>query len=235
MIDIVEHVKSLDQIEQRTPEWYAARENMITASDIAAVIGANKYESRNKVLQKKVHPGSNVFTGNCFTEHGNKYEDEARLLFGKLYKLDTWEVGLFRHMEYKWLGGSPDGIASDGALLEIKCPMKRKITHEIPEYYYPQVQICMEILKIEKCYFIQYLPASKYNDPLIDVVEIPRSKEWFSKHYESLNSFWNDVLYHRQHPEIEIIKKRKTIPKTKAVLKPMFCINFDDLSSDDEC
>lgn len=214
MNNIVEHVRGLDQIEQRTPAWYAAREHMLTASDAAAAIGENPYESRRKLLQKKVGPVK-PFTGNFATIHGNKYEDEARFLFGKLYNLETWEVGLFRHLEYKWLGGSPDGIASDGSLLEIKCPIKREIKHEIPSYYYPQVQLCMEILKIPQCYFIQYKPATIYNDPILDVVVIKRSTEWFAKHFDTFKKFMEDVSYHREHPEIPVIP-----PRAPRVIKP---------------
>ena len=124
-------------------------------------------------------------------------------------------MGLFRHLEYKWLGGSPDGIASDGSLLEIKCPIKREIKHEIPSYYYPQVQLCMEILKIPQCYFIQYKPATIYNDPILDVVVIKRSTEWFAKHFDTFKKFMEDVSYHREHPEIPVIP-----PRAPRVIKP---------------
>ena len=233
---VVAHVRGLDQIEQRTPAWYAAREQMLTASDAAAAIGDNPYESRKQLLKKKVVPAK-AFTGNFATAHGNKYEDEARFLFGRLYNLETWEVGLFRHLEYKWLGGSPDGIASDGSLIEIKCPLKRKITHEIPAYYYPQVQLCMEILNIPQCYFIQYQPENIYQSAIIDVKVIPRSKEWFETHFNEFDSFWKDVIYHRAHPEIEIIKPRKYTKKEKPpqlVSECLFTFDPEDVHSDEE-
>jgi len=226
VIDIVEHVKSLDQIEQRTEEWYAVRKNMLTASDVAAAIGENPYQSRNQLLNRKTETTEAEFTGNFATIHGNKYEDEARLLFGKLYNLDTWEVGLFRHNEYKWLGGSPDGIASDGSLIEIKCPIKREIKHEIPKYYYPQVQICMEVLDIENCYFIQYKPENIYQDALLDVMKIPRSKEWFKEMYPKLKGFWDEVLELRKNPKETIKKTRRK--KEEKHRESMFVYNEDD-------
>ena len=234
--EVVAHVRGLDQIEQRTPAWYAARELMLTASDAAAAIGKNPYESRKQLLKKKVSPAK-AFMGNFATAHGNKYEDEARFLFGRLYNLETWEVGLFRHLEYKWLGGSPDGIASDGSLIEIKCPLKRKIEHDIPAYYYPQVQLCMEILNIPQCYFIQYQPENIYQSAIIDVKIIPRSKEWFSQYFNDFDSFWKDVLYHREHPEIEIIKSRNYTKKEKPpkiVAECLFTFDPEDVHSDEE-
>ena len=83
MIDIVEHVKKLDQIEQRTPLWYEVRKNMLTASDAAAALHCNPYQTQKNLIRKKVFP-QEAFTGNFATVHGNKYQDEARLLFGKL-------------------------------------------------------------------------------------------------------------------------------------------------------
>ena len=230
--NIVEHVRNLDQIEQRTPEWYAARENMITASDIASVLGVNPYKSRQALLKNKVDPPE--YVSNFATIHGNKYEDEARFLFGKLYNLETWDVGLFRHNEYKWIGGSPDGIASDGSLLEIKCPVKREIKHEIPVYYYPQVQICMEVLDIPKCYFIQYKPETLYNNGIIDVLEVYRNKEWFAESYPVIETFWNDVLYYRENPEKlpRPVRRQKTVVTSlvPSINKCMIVSDDDDLS-----
>ena len=212
-MNIVEHVKSLHQIEQRTPEWYSVRKNLLTASDASSALNQNPYQSAKQLLQKKVFD-DNVFTGNFATLHGQKYEDEARLLFGSLYKLDTWDVGLFVHNEYKWLGGSPDGIASDGSLLEIKCPIKREIKHTIPSYYYPQVQVCMEVLNIDKCYFIQYKPGNLYQDFILDVIEVPRSKQWFADNFSLLKGFWDSVLMHRANPEtLQKPQKRNIVAK----------------------
>ena len=230
---IVEHVRGLDQIEQRTPEWYAARENMITASDMASVLGVNPYKSRNALLKSKVEPVKQ-YMSNFATEHGNKYEDEARLLFGEMYGLETWDVGLFRHSKYKWLGGSPDGIASDGALLEIKCPVKREIKHEIPVYYYPQVQICMEVLDIPKCYFIQYKPETIYNKGIIDVVEIPRSKVWFQDSFEQIDTFWKDVLKYRESPELMPVTTRQYKRKEKEPRVPEPCLIVSDTDDDSD-
>ena len=115
---------------------------MITASDVATALKVNKYQTQNSLLKKKSLPiseNTNSFNSSA-TLHGNKYEDEARLLFSERYKLETWEIGLFQHPLYSWIGGSPDGIASDGNLIEIKCPVTREITHDIPEHYYPQLQ-----------------------------------------------------------------------------------------------
>ena len=130
---------------QKSEEWLRLRGNMLTASDAASAIGCNKYETPHGLLLKKCGKGEK-FTGNEATRHGEKYEDEARILFEERYGEVVHEIGLCPHPEHDWLGGSPDGITESNCLVEIKCPMMRKITPEVPEHYMPQVQLCLEIL-----------------------------------------------------------------------------------------
>jgi len=172
---------------------------MITASDVATALGVNKYQSINSLIKKKITPETKISGGSFATQHGNKYEDEARFLFAERFKLETWEIGLFQHPHISWLGGSPDGIASDGNLIEIKCPVTREITHDIPVHYYPQVQICMEILNRPACYFIQYKPSTYFQNGILDVKLIPRSTEWFKENLITLEMFWNKVLFMREN------------------------------------
>jgi len=174
---------------------------MITASDVATALGINKYQSVTTLIKNKLKiiNSENASFSSSATLHGNKYEDEARLLFSDRFKLDTWEIGLFQHPTIKWLGGSPDGIASDGNLIEIKCPVTREITHNIPDYYYPQVQICMEILNRPACYFIQYKPSSFFQNGILDVTLIQRNTDWFKENVYKLQQFWNKVLYFREY------------------------------------
>lgn len=187
------------QTEQRTEEWYNIRHNMITASDVATALGVNKYQSINSLIKKKITLETKISGGSFATNHGNKYEDEARFLFADRFKLETWEIGLFQHPNISWLGGSPDGIASDGYLIEIKCPVTREIIHEIPSHYYPQVQICMEILDRPACYFIQYKPSSYFQNGILDVQIIYRNKDWFKENLITLELFWNKVLFMREN------------------------------------
>ena len=74
-------------------------------------------------------------------DYGSKNEDIAINLFKSLYNLEVHNVGLLIHEKYKWLGGSPDGITSDDSLIEVKCPLKKKICHTVHDYYYCQTTI----------------------------------------------------------------------------------------------
>ena len=71
-----EHLLTVFQPEQRSPEWYEMRKGMCTASDICAILGEGKYKTRNDIILKKCGKGK-PFTGNKYTLHGQIYEDVA--------------------------------------------------------------------------------------------------------------------------------------------------------------
>ena len=147
------NVKALIEREyaaQKSEEWLALRGNMLTASDAATAIGKNPYQTPDDLLLKKCGLGEK-FTGNAATLHGEKYEDEARILYEQRHGEVVHEIGLVPHPVHKWLGGSPDGVSESGKLVEIKCPPQRKIIPgEVPGHYMPQLQLCMEILDLKE-------------------------------------------------------------------------------------
>jgi len=219
--------------EQRSQEWLELRGKMLTASDAATAIGVNVYEKPNDLILKKC--GLNKFEGNEATEHGNKYENIARDIYCERYNEVAHEIGLYPHPVYTWLGGSPDGITESGKLLEIKCPLRRKITDEVPEHYMPQLQLLMEILDLEECDFIQYKPEEITwpNPPEFMVTNVKRSREWFATQLPIMDAFWKRVLWHREHGVQDLLTPIKIrVPRAKKIIeKPKCCI---EKYSDDE-
>src|SRR5210317_15204 len=226
------NVKALIEREyaaQKSEEWLALRGQLLTASDAATAIGVNKYEKPDDLLRKKCGVGPR-FMGNEATRHGEKYEDEARILYEERHGEVVHEIGLCPHPEHNWLGGSPDGVSESGKLVEIKCPMSRKIEACVPEHYMPQLQLCMEILDLEEADFIQYKPA-EFNWPKPEefvVVNVKRDREWFAKYLPVMEDFWQKVLYHREYGIEEPVKKTR---KKKELVRPECPISTD---SDDD-
>lgn len=189
----------IPQYEQRSKEWFDQRANKLTSSDVDTVLGNNKYSKYNDVLFSKCGI-SQPFTGNEATRHGQKYETEAIKLYCELYEKKTKSFGLLPHPTVPWLGGSPDDITYDGIVIEVKCPLRRKIIHgEIPIQYISQVKMNMEITGLDKAVFIEYKPADEQSSYILNVVEIDRDPEWFGSVYPVLEKFWNSVLYYRTH------------------------------------
>lgn len=179
-------VKSLmkkPQPVQRSPEWYRARNTIITASEVASCLtlskktceryvqlyniknfkyndikSANVYDTLDEYIIKKCKAfyGENVFVDSVYTLWGKKYEPIAVNLYKKLKNTDVYDFGLLRHPYLKWLGASPDGITPDGVMLEIKCPYSRKIKESfIPFHYYCQVQIQLQSTLLDEADFLE--------------------------------------------------------------------------------
>jgi len=218
--------------EQRSQEWLELRGKMLTASDAATAIGVNVYEKPNDLILKKC--GLNKFEGNEATEHGNKYENIARDIYCEKFGEVAHEIGLYPHPVYKWLGGSPDGITESGKLLEIKCPLRRKITDEVPEHYMPQLQLLMEILDLEECDFIQYKPEEITwpNPPEFMVTHVKRSREWFATQLPIMDEFWKRVLWHRENGVQDLLTPIKTrVPRAKKIVEKPKC-KIEDCDED---
>ena len=210
MHPVVQALIDHEYAAQRSEEWLALRGKMLTASDAATAIGVNSYEKPDGLILKKC--GYNKFEGNEATEHGNKYENVARDIYCEKFGEVSHEIWLHPHPLYHWLGGSPDGITESGKLLEIKCPLRRKITNEVPEHYMPQLQLLMEILNLEECDFIQYKPEEITwpNPPEFVVTHVLRSREWFAEQLPVMDAFWKRVLWYRENGGVE-----ELLPKPK--------------------
>jgi len=221
------NVKALLEIEfaaQKSEEWLALRGKMLTASDAATALGVNKYETVDSLLLKKCGRGVPFF-GNSSTKHGEKYEDEARILYEQRHGEVVHELGLCPHPVEKWLGGSPDGVTESGKLVEIKCPPMRQIVPgEVPRHYLPQLQLCMQILDLEEADFIEYKPAeTNWPKPEeFQVINVKRDPEWWKTNLPIMRAFWDKVLYYREHLD-ELPKPKEKKTRVKKELPPAVC------------
>ena len=199
--------------EQRSQEWLDLRETMITASDAASAIGESRYESEDAFVKKKVL--RTKWAGNAETAHGTLLEPFVRDLYDQKFNRKSHEIGLVQHREYPWLGASPDGITEDGILVEIKCPLTRKIEAKVPKHYLPQVQLQLEITDLEECDFVQYRPASieDARPEEFVVVRVHRDREWFARALPVLERVWQRVLKGRAHGLCEILDDPPYIEK----------------------
>jgi putative phage-type endonuclease len=229
----VQLLLEIPQTVQRSPEWFEQRNNAITASDLPTVLGENKYKTPWSLLLDKCSVNPKPFVGNQATQWGTHYEDIAIEKYSFLQDTEVLQFGLLIHPEYSWLGGSPDGITTSGILLEVKCPVSRKIVMgEIPHHYRSQVLLNLEICNLELAHFIEFVPGKSDDDYIINIVEVKRDREWFASILPTVRLFWETVLKHRAegietHPKWAAYKKRSdTIRKRKEkpveINEPMF-------------
>ena len=153
-------LKLLKLPEQRSPEWYAMRKEILTASSVASAIGKCHFTTREELILSKIE--DKPYESNPITEWGVKYEDIALRFYEELYNVKVIDFGLIPHPKFKAFGASPDGICEDtgndeyvGRMVEIKCPPKRKFTKTCPPHYLMQVQGQLEVCGLDHCDFFQ--------------------------------------------------------------------------------
>lgn len=171
---IVKDLMKIPQPEQRSENWYKMRNERITASDAASCLivteedvkrekkgylilkskvgkCANPYKSRSEfILNKCVET---AFKGNNATKWGQKYENVACQIYEKRHGVNVLEFGLLPHPSISWLGASPDGITTNGIMLEIKCPYSDRDLGPPFHYYWVQIQLQLETCNLDYCDF----------------------------------------------------------------------------------
>lgn len=218
----IDFIKNIPQFPQKSKQWLEQRKNKLTSSDSATALDINPYQPQFELLLKKCGYGPE-FTGSESTFHGEKYETEAIQKYEKLFGKINYEFGLINYIDINpirkkiydfnydlsFLAGSPDGISVDKrtgdlVMLEVKCPLRRKLKYGYcPDYYMSQVQLNMFILDIDKADYIEYIPLNTYtfrnNEPKMNVVRIYRDDEWIRINIPKLISFWEQVLYWKKY------------------------------------
>ena len=158
--------------EQCTPEWFKMREGRITASNLGTVLGLNKYEYPCDYIKKKITKEKFIDNFNCY--NGKKFEEIASMIYQYRMNVYVENFGLIVHPNHEFIAASPDGICSPykldkihlskyvGRLIEIKCPVTRKICTTgpimggiVPIYYYCQIMQQLECCDLDECDFWQ--------------------------------------------------------------------------------
>lgn len=156
-IETLENLKKIPVLVQRTPEWHAARDSLITASDFAQALGLGKFGTQKELIVKKCgYEEQGGFNASCPPlKWGTMLEPVANMVYERRNHVKLWEFGLLRHPTISHFGASPDGVSEHGIMVEIKCPYKRKIDGTVPLQYYYQIQGQLEVCGLEECDYFE--------------------------------------------------------------------------------
>ena len=142
-------------VEQRTPEWFKLRRGLITASQVAALLGVDEYKTKNEAINEIAYAIRKDISNNPAVNHGVVLEDEARKHLEIVLNKEIKPCGVFVYDG--WLGGSPDGLVdSENAITEIKCPYSGSTG--LKASYIMQCQINMFLTGATECYLYIYTP-----------------------------------------------------------------------------
>ena len=170
--------------EQRSEEWFLARKNRLTASNVSAAVGRTTYGKKEVDLPSEI--AANIRGETEKTEineaqaQGINYEAGIRVEYEKRNGVVVREVGFVFNIDRPHLGVSPDGLVGEDGLIEIKCPQKiyerlldvcegrtkpYYLKDGIPSYIFPshydQMQTQMAVLGKKWCDYVVYCPADE--------------------------------------------------------------------------
>jgi putative phage-type endonuclease len=185
------------QSTQRTKEWYETRHKLITASN--AYKAFEQDSARNQLIYEKcqplkydeiedlenTNPKFELVNTDTAMHHGQKYEPASVMYYEDLFETKISEYGCIQHEKYKFLGASPDGIASDpdmprfGRMLEIKNIVNRDIDGIPKKEYWIQMQLQMETCDLNECDFLEtrFIEYSGYTDFVNDGTFLKSAKD----------------------------------------------------------
>jgi hypothetical protein len=156
------------QCDQGSPEWFAARAGIPTASEFHTVMAVGK--QGGKSLTRKAYLNKlagEILTGepmasyvNADMERGKLMEDEARDLYSFQAGIQPQRVGFIRSGDK---GASPDSLIGDKGGLEIKSAaahiqIERLLADELPSEHKAQVHGGMWVCEREWWDFTSYCP-----------------------------------------------------------------------------
>ena len=167
---LVQALLQRPQIPQRTQEWYAQAQTLLTASEFSKLFGTER-EYANLVLSKAFpQPIANLNPKfatptqemNAF-DWGIRFEPLVKQVFSENWSLQIIDSGRVVHPQDGKVAASPDGILIQckkeprrtARLLEIKCPISRIMNDTIPFEYWCQMQIQMEVTNIDECEYLE--------------------------------------------------------------------------------
>ena len=199
---------------QRIDSWKQQRFGKFTASEIIKILGARGIGETGKsyAIDKAIEQLFGEFEEGFISydmQNGIDTEPLAFAKFKEIKSLEFLEVtncGFFENCEHS--GASPDGLVSDNAILEIKCPksstfFKLVATNEVDAKYYAQMQMQMMSTNRNKAYFFNYLihEGTEYHHEIIverDEVMIEKIKERLQEVIEIKLEYINKIKTNQQ-------------------------------------
>ena len=221
-------------MEQRSEEWFQQRKGRITGSRVGAILGLSPWQKPADVLRAMVreyHGAPSEFLGSVATDHGNNNEHRALLAFMRETGLAVEQCGFFPYGEL--MGASPDGLTSDGGVLEIKAPYSLrnggdfKSISEQP-HYFAQVQMEMLATGRTHAYFAQYVAPK--GDPLshdyvpeqISVERVEADPNWIDRNLPAISAFYALYVEELNNPEhLEPLRVVIETPEAGAIISEL--------------
>lgn len=157
-------------MDQRTPEWFAARLGKVTASRISDIISktqsgysASRANYMALLICERLTGAAAESYSNAAMQHGTDTEPMALSAYEAAQGVLVQAEGFVSHPSIEQSGASPDGLVGDTGLIEIKClntanHLDILLGKKMPTKHRPQVQWQMACTGRHWCDFVSYDP-----------------------------------------------------------------------------
>ncbi len=195
------------------------RNKFIGGSDVAAILGLNRYKTAYEVWEEKKH-NIKTFEGNQATEWGKKLEPVIIAHFEQVNNVKVFDNNArYISKEYDFLGCHPDGICTinnENVLIEVKTVSTDAYKfwgNSLPMEYYCQVQHNLYVLGLKKAKFIYLVLDSRFYSE----IEVNFDAEYVTEQNNYLVKWWNEYIVGESTPIKTVTDYEKEDPDVKMV------------------
>lgn len=157
-------------MEQRSPEWFAARLGKVTASRVADLMartktgyGASRANYMAELICERLTGQPTESYINGAMQWGIDTEEQAKAAYTFMHDAPIVDCAFYEHEGIADFGASPDGLVGDEGLIEVKCPLSAThieflLSQTIPGKYITQMQTQMACTSRRFCDFVSFDP-----------------------------------------------------------------------------
>lgn len=195
----------MDNIEQRTDDWYAARLGKVTASSLHKVLsktktgyGADRGNYMTQLVLERVTNSKADGYSSAAMQWGIDQEPFARAAYEATRGVMVDEVGFIPHPTIKDAGASPDGLVGDDGMVEIKCPESKTALecwlseNPVEAKYFAQMQWQMRCADRSWCDYVVFDPRMPAKAQLF-IKRVERDNAWLEKAEAEVIKFLAEV------------------------------------------
>jgi putative phage-type endonuclease len=180
----------MEQIEQRSDDWFAARLGKVTASSLHKVLaktktgyGADRGNYMTQLVLERVTGNKADSFSSAAMQWGVDQELFARAAYETTQDVMVEETGFIQHPTIEMAGASPDGLVGDDGMVEIKCPESKTALecwlseNPVESKYFAQMQWQMRCADRSWCDYVVFDPRMPAKAQLF-VKRVERDDAW---------------------------------------------------------
>jgi putative phage-type endonuclease len=195
----------MNDMEQRTDEWYAARLGKVTASSLYKVLartktgyGADRGNYLTQLVLERITGAKAESYINASMQWGIDQEPFARAAYETAKGVMVEEIAFVQHPTIEMSGASPDGLVGDDGMVEIKCPDSKTAlecwlsTNPVESKYFAQMQWQMKCADRAWCDYVVFDPRMPAKAQLF-VCRVQRDDQWLAATEDEVLKFLAEV------------------------------------------